>query len=68
MAAEKCALLRQVGIDVEHPAVIVPQQPKPVVLHHVRHARRFDPCVNFAPRHRIVFQQTRTWKNGIRQR
>ena len=49
MAAEDGALQREVGIDVEHAAVVVPHQSQAVVLHDVRDASGVDPGVDFIP-------------------
>ena len=49
-------MLREVGIDVEHAAVVVAHHAEAVVLHDVRHARRLDPRVHLAPARRVVVQ------------
>ena len=56
VAAEGGAVLGQVGVDVEHPPVVVTHQPEPVVEHHVGHARGVDPGVDLGPAVGIVLQ------------
>ena len=51
-------LQRGVGINVEHPIVVMPHQTETVVRHRVGHPRRLDPCVNFIPAFGIVMQAT----------
>jgi hypothetical protein len=56
MAAERGALPRRVGINIQHPAVVMPHQAEAVVEHHVRHARGFDPRVHLVPANRVIMQ------------
>jgi len=59
MAAEEGALLGEIGIDVEHPAVVVAHDAHAVVFHRVCHARGLDPLGHLAPARRIVLQHAR---------
>ena len=56
MAAEVRALLREVGIDVEHAAVVVAHHAEAVVLHRVGDAGGGDPVGHFVPARGIVAQ------------
>src|SRR6185437_9079594 len=49
MAAERGALLCQVGVDIEHAAVILAHQAETVVLHYVHDASGFQPLIDFIP-------------------
>src|SRR5208337_3429606 len=54
MPAKPRALFRQVGVDVEHTAIVVTHHAKTVVLHYARHLRRFDPFIHLAPTLRVL--------------
>ena len=49
VAAEAGALLGEVGVDVEHAAVIVAHHAQAVVFHDVGDARGLDPLVDLVP-------------------
>ena len=53
----KCgALQRRVGVNVQHPAIVMAHQTKTIVKHHMRHTRGFDPRIHFVPANRVVVQ------------
>ena len=64
VASEIGALLRQVGIDVEHTPVVIAYDPESVVLHHMGNTSRFNPFTDLGPGSRIVFKRTRHLKEG----
>ena len=45
---------REVGVNVEHAAVVVAHHAQTVVLHGVRHPRRVEPFADFAPRGIVI--------------
>ena len=59
VAAKAGALLGKIGIDVQHPAVVVAHHAQPIVLHDVRHAGRLNPSCDFIPARRVVVQHAR---------
>ena len=56
--AEIGALLRKVGVDVEHASVVVTHQAKAIVLHYMRDAGCIDPFGDLGPCDRIVIQHS----------
>ncbi len=64
VAAEARALLREVGVDVEHAAVVVAHDAEAVVLHHVADPGRVDPARDLVPRQGIVVQHPRDLVEG----
>ena len=56
MSAEIRALLGEVGVDVEHAAVVMAHHTQAIVFHDVGDAGGFNPLRDFVPGHRIVFQ------------
>ena len=56
VSAEIGALLGEVGIDVEHSAVIMAHHAQAIVFHGVSDPRGFHPFRDFIPGNRIVFQ------------
>ena len=56
VAAEAGALLREVGVDVEHAAVVVAHDAEAVVLHHVADAGGVDPGRDLVPARGVVVQ------------
>ena len=54
--AEVGAVLREVRVDVEHAAVIMPHHAEPVVLEHVGHPRGLDPPADLVPAGGIVVE------------
>ena len=58
VAAERGAVAGEIGVDVEHPAVVVAHQAKPVVREHVHGASGGDPVVHLSPARLVVVQET----------
>ena len=56
MRPERGALQGDVGVDVEHAAVVVAHEAKAVLRHPGGDARGLDPGVDLAPAHRIVVE------------
>ena len=54
VAAERGAVLGEVGVDVEHAAVVVAHHAQAIVLHHVGDAGGGDPIGDFVPTTRVV--------------
>ena len=56
MRAEDGALECQIGINVEHPVVVMPHHTKAVVLHPVNDAGRIDPVADLIPTLGIILE------------
>ena len=57
MPAESGALLSQVGVDIEHAAVVMAHDAQAVVLHHGGDAGRgIDPLSDFVPADGVVVE------------
>jgi hypothetical protein len=68
VAAEKCAWLREIGINIEHAAVVVAHDAEVVVLHLMGHAASIDPTsISIRPAASSLSMPV-TWKNGMRER
>ncbi len=57
VSTERGALARQIGIDVEHAAVIVAHHAQPVVLHDAGGMRRGGPFIDLLPRRIVGLQR-----------
>ena len=64
MSAEMRALLGEVGVDVEHSAVVVAHHAEAIVFHGVGDAGGFDPFRDFVPGHRVVLQRAGYLEKG----
>ena len=56
VAAEGRALLREIGVDVEHAAVVVTHQAEAVVLHDIDSVRSLDPFIHFSPGEGVIVE------------
>ena len=68
VAAKVRALLREVGVNIQHPAIVMSHQAEAIVRHHTRDAGRVDPCAGLVPAHRIAAICPVIWTNGMRAR
>ena len=64
MSAEGGALQGEVGVDVEHAAVIVAHDAEAVVLHRMGDLGGSEPLLDFVPRRGVVFQHAGNLEEG----
>ena len=64
VTAELGTLLGQVRVDVQHPAIVMAHHAKPIVLHHLGHARGFDPLGDLVPADGVVIEHPRDLVKG----